>query len=62
MGNVATTVQAQLNLLKDRGLEIRNDEKAMEVLLDVGYYRLGFYFYYFQDPLTHNFEEGICLE
>ncbi|QNS41447.1 Abi family protein [Chryseobacterium manosquense] len=62
MGNVATTVQAQLKLLKDRGLEIRNDEKAMEILLDVGYYRLGFYFYYFQDPLTHNFEEGICLD
>lgn len=31
-------------------------------MLDIGYYRLGFYFYYFQDSLTHNFEEDICLD
>ena len=62
MGNVATTVEAQLKSLKERGLRIDDDEKAMEILLDIGYYRLGFYFYYFQDPLTHNFEEDICLD
>jgi abortive infection bacteriophage resistance protein len=62
MGNIATTVEDQLKILKERGLVINDDEKAMEILLDIGYYRLGFYFYYFQDPLTHDFEEDISLD
>ena len=62
MGNIATSVEAQIRILKERGLLIENDQKAVENLLDIGYYRLGFYFYYFQNPLTHNFEENVRLD
>lgn len=62
MGNIATTVEAQIKRLKERGLIIDDEEKAKEILLDIGYYRLGFYFYYFQDSENHNFEEEIKLD
>ena len=62
MGNIATSVEAQIRILKERGLLIENNQKAVENLLDIGYYRLGFYFYYFQNPLTHNFEENVRLD
>ena len=45
MGEKATTVEKQINLLKDRGMTITDIEKAKEVLLDIGYYRLGFYWF-----------------
>lgn len=62
MGNKAYTIEEQLTLLKKRGLQIDDDEKAKEVLLDVGYYRLGFYSYHFQDKRTHQFQENIHLD
>lgn len=62
MGNIATSVEDQIKILKDRGLRIDDEQKAIETLLDIGYYRLGCYFYYFQDPFTHNFEDDICLD
>jgi len=45
-------------------MTIVNDEKAKEVLLDVGYYRLGFYWFPFEKTYpskrrrTHEFKEG----
>lgn len=48
MSKKATTVEEQIELLKSRGMTISNEEKAIEQLLDIGYYRLGFYWYYFQ--------------
>lgn len=48
MSKKATTVEEQIELLKSRGMTISNEEKAKEHLLDIGYYRLGFYWYYFQ--------------
>ena len=62
MGSIATEIEEQLKLLKDRGLIINDDEKAKEILLDIGYYRLGFYWFYFQDEESHNFEEDIDLD
>ena len=38
----ATTIDQQLDLLEQRGLRINDREKAKEILLDIGYYRLGF--------------------
>ena len=32
-------------LLKNRGLEIKNDEKATAYIANIGYYRLSSYFY-----------------
>jgi abortive infection bacteriophage resistance protein len=79
MGKKATTVEDQLTKLIDRGLifepEISQD-KAKEILLDIGYYRLGFYWFPFEkgehhenenEDDKHNFIEGtkfndvVCL-
>ncbi|OCA68461.1 hypothetical protein BBI01_18630 [Chryseobacterium artocarpi] len=63
MGRNATTITSQIALLKSRGLIINNEPKAEELLLDIGYYRLGFYWHYFQsDPLNHIFRTNITLE
>ena len=52
----ATTADEQIEKLKKRGMVITNEEKAKENLLDIGYYRLGFYWYPFeQDHPTHTF-------
>lgn len=45
----ATTVEEQIRLLKERGMEIRNEDKAKESLLDIGYFRLGFYWFPFEE-------------
>lgn len=49
MGEKATTIDEQIDKLESRGLIIEDKEKAKELLLDIGYYRLGFYSYFFQD-------------
>lgn len=41
----ATTIEEQIQKLKDRGLIIDDEEKAKEVLLDIGYYRFGSYLF-----------------
>ena len=59
MGDKAITVEEQIITLKTRGLVIENEDKAIEILKDIGYYRLGFYWYYFQeDKIRHIFKEG----
>lgn len=56
MGNIAKTVDEQISLLQSRGMIIDNIDKAKEVLLDVGYYRLGFYWFPFEKsfPQKHH--------
>lgn len=39
----AYTIEEQIARLKSNGMIFDNEEKAKEILLDVGYYRLGFY-------------------
>lgn len=39
----ATTIDEQVQILQDRGMVIDDLKKAKEHLLDIGYYRLGFY-------------------
>lgn len=41
----ATTIEEQIQKLKERGLIILDEEKAKEVLLDIGYYRFGSYLF-----------------
>ncbi len=41
----ATTLDEQVEKLKNRGLVINDEEKAKEVLLDIGYYRFGAYLF-----------------
>ena len=47
----ATTIEEQIALLKNRGMFIGDEEKAKEILMDIGYYRLGFYWF----PFDGNF-------
>lgn len=59
MGRKATTVGEQIDILERRGLIIHDKEKAKEQLLDIGYYRLGFYWYPFQlGGDQHKFQKG----
>ena len=44
----ATTIEEQIRLLRDRNIIVEDEEKARENLLDIGYYRLGFYFFPFE--------------
>lgn len=63
MSKKATTIAEQLDLLKSRGMIIEDTAKAEEYLLDIGYYRLGLYWYYFQkDFEKHTFKEGTKLD
>ncbi len=68
MAKQATTVDEQIALLESRGMVIPNKDKAREQLLDIGYYRLGFYWYYFQKSRSNqefientHFEDAIDL-
>jgi abortive infection bacteriophage resistance protein len=56
MGRKAITLNEQIDLLRKRGMIINDIEKAKEVLFDVGYYRMGFYWFPFEQtyPNKHN--------
>lgn len=56
MGQKAITIDEQIELLRSRGMIIRDVEKAKEVLFDIGYFRLGFYWFPFEQtyPAKHN--------
>ena len=49
MGNKATDIDEQIIILRNRGLIIENEKKAREILLDIGYFRLGFYLFSFEE-------------
>lgn len=69
----AKTVDEQIDILRSRGIIINDPEKAKEILNDIGYYRLGFYFFPFEKthPQTTNrthevipgtqFEDAVAL-
>ena len=44
----ATTVAEQIRKMINRGVVITETKKAEEYLLDIGYYRLGFYLFPFE--------------
>jgi abortive infection bacteriophage resistance protein len=59
MGKKATTAKEQIVVLKERGMIFDcGEEKAEEILLDIGYYRLGFYWFPFEIDKDHNLEQG----
>ncbi len=45
----ALKVEEQIAKLKERGMQFDNEDKAKEILLDIGYYRLGFYSFAFEE-------------
>jgi len=59
MGRLATNISIQIQCLKDREMIFDfEEEKIKEFLLDIGYYRLGFYWNPFEKDTDHNFTEG----
>lgn len=44
----ALNINAQIQRLKEHGMLFNSEEKAKEILLDIGYYRLGFYSFPFE--------------
>ncbi|MCJ2054982.1 Abi family protein [Methylobacterium sp. J-048] len=61
----AITLDAQLDLLRQRGLEISDVGKAKHFLQFVGYYRLSGYYRYYTDPADpkrERFVPGISFE
>ncbi len=59
MTKKATSVDEQIAKLRDRGMDLDLEEnKIKEILLDIGYYRLGFYWHPFEKDSDHNFFEG----
>ena len=59
MAGVATSVENQMEKLRKRGMNLDLEEdKIKEILLDIGYYRLGFYWHPFEIDADHNFAEG----
>lgn len=57
------TIDQQIDLLKSRGLIIKHDALAFDLLSTLNYYRLSAYFYTFQsDRINHIFQEGVCIE
>ena len=63
MGRVALSIDNQIERLEEKGLDLSCYEpsKLKEILLDIGYYRLGFYTYYFMDDEKENFLNGIKI-
>lgn len=64
----ATTIEEQIEKLRSRGMSIGTVERAREVLLDVGYYRLGFYWFPMErsyprkDNRSHVFKPGTTFD
>ena len=59
MAGKATSVEDQIKKLRKRGMDLdMEDDKIKEILLDIGYYRLGFYWHPFEIDGRHNFIEG----
>lgn len=64
----ATTIDEQIAKLRKRNLVISDEEKAKEILSDIGYYRLGFYWFPFEKGYPnknwrkHDFVPGSSFE
>ena len=68
MNKLATDVDEQIAKLESRGMAINDKEKAKECLLDIGYFRLGFYWFPFEKSYprkikrTHEFKDGTLFD
>ena len=59
MAGKATSVEDQIKKLRKRGMDLdMEDDKIKEILLDIGYYRLGFYWHPFEIDAKHNLAKG----
>ncbi len=59
MAGIVTSVEDQIKKLHQRGMHLDLEkDKTKEILLDIGYYRLGFYWHPFEIDADHNFAKG----
>lgn len=64
----ATEITMQIEKLRKRGMLLENEALAKDFLLNVGYYRLGFYWFHFEQKELqdqqhpHQFKEGTRFE
>lgn len=64
MGRKAKPLQEQVELLRKRGMSVDDPERARELLLEIGWYRLSLYWFPFETRYpdrmsdTHRFREG----
>lgn len=63
MGDVVNSISTQISKLKERELDLScyEEQKLKEILLDIGYFRLGFYCYYYLNKQTNKFVENIKI-
>lgn len=63
MGNVVHSITNQIAKFKERELDLScyEEAKLKEMLLDIGYYRLGFYCYYYFDAKANKFSKDIKI-
>ena len=59
---IAFDIEEQITRLKSYGVIFDDEDKAKEILLDVGYYRIGFYSFPFEKtfPLLENRTHQVC--
>lgn len=68
MGRRAKPLQEQVALLRKRGMIIAEPEKARQILLEIGWYRMSFYWFPFETRYpdrmnpTHQFRQGTRFE
>ncbi|MDO4368572.1 MAG: Abi family protein [Bacteroidales bacterium] len=64
MGRKAIILDEQIALLRSRNMTISDELKAKEILFDIGYFRMGFYWFPFEKTYpnkhhrTHLFKDG----
>jgi len=63
MGDLVHSINNQIAKFKERELDLScyEDAKLKEILLDIGYYRLGFYCYYYFDKKTNKFSKDVKI-
>ncbi len=54
MAECAQSIEKQIEILKERGLIIEDETKAKEILNDIGYYRLSFYWNSFEKKIRNS--------
>lgn len=63
MGDIVNSINNQILKFNERELNLScyDEPKLKEILLDIGYYRLGFYCYYYFDKKTNKFSKDIKI-
>lgn len=63
MGDIVHSINNQIEKFKERELDLSCYDEAnlKEILLDIGYYRLGFYCHYYFDKKANKFSKDIKI-